>query len=602
MQILTQKLKNLTKTDIAAAVCIGISFIFLIILAFVDGTLSDESFYLTIPFRLMNGDGLFTDEWHLSQLSSVLLYIPVKLFYSVTDSTEGIILYMRLLFCLLQLGTGILVYKTLRKYALAAIIAGVSVMQFYVIGINTLSYNTLGLSCLFALICIMYDANEKPSCVRMVLGGTLIAAFILCQPLGLIYYALYFGAVCFFFFRNAGKRQKTPFPFTVKSFLFSVAGILPVLAFFLYLLFRSSDLATIIRCIPGILTDMEHMMIAENVGYETFSVAEFFIDMTMCSGTVTLILFAVCIIVSVLLKKINRNTAYVIAAVSFAVFSLVFWYRIAFMRDRTETDDIYFFFFSLAVPAIAFYLISEKKNSRIFYLFWGTGLIYSVLMTISSNLRLHASVNGYILCSIATLVLAKDAYDELKASSKEDKFAKITAALLCSVIFGFSIFNCAVTVAGPLATRLTYNSAKMTQGIFKGITLPTDQAVIYTRILRDTTEIKEIIAPEDKLLVIENIAAAYLEGEFNMGSPTGWFICEQLQFDEVRDRFREYYEIFPENIPDYIYVPSYRHSTGVSPTHVSPKLHAEYAYSLFEGSSTELFDGILIKVTGIKNE
>ena len=34
----------------------------------------DEPFYLTIPQRLFQGDSLFTQEWHLSQLASVLIY------------------------------------------------------------------------------------------------------------------------------------------------------------------------------------------------------------------------------------------------------------------------------------------------------------------------------------------------------------------------------------------------------------------------------------------------------------------------------------------------------------------------------------------------
>ena len=33
----------------------------------------DEAFYLTIPHRLTLGDALFLDEWHLSQMSGLLL-------------------------------------------------------------------------------------------------------------------------------------------------------------------------------------------------------------------------------------------------------------------------------------------------------------------------------------------------------------------------------------------------------------------------------------------------------------------------------------------------------------------------------------------------
>ena len=141
----------------------------------------------------------------------------------------------------------------------------------------------------------------------------------------------------------------------------------------------------------------------------------------------------------------------------------------------------------------------------------------------------------------------------------------------------------------------------MSSGIFSGIIFPTDQAAIYTRVLYDARQMKEILSPEDKLFVLDNIPAAYLEGEFNMGAFSGWFICEELQLKAVRDRFRDYYELFPENIPDYVYVPSYRYSKDEI-LYVAPKIRAEFAYSLFEGEASELFDGLLIKVTGIKDE
>ena len=36
---------------------------------------SDESFYLTIPFRLLSGDRLIVDEWNVTQFSSLLLLL-----------------------------------------------------------------------------------------------------------------------------------------------------------------------------------------------------------------------------------------------------------------------------------------------------------------------------------------------------------------------------------------------------------------------------------------------------------------------------------------------------------------------------------------------
>ena len=38
----------------------------------------DVSFYLTTPYRMVQGDVLFWDEWNLAQLSAILLYPIVK--------------------------------------------------------------------------------------------------------------------------------------------------------------------------------------------------------------------------------------------------------------------------------------------------------------------------------------------------------------------------------------------------------------------------------------------------------------------------------------------------------------------------------------------
>lgn len=597
-------IKNKTsKSDIAAIAFIAFAFIYLVFFAFSGGTFADEAFYSSIPLRLINGDGLFTDEWHLSQLSSVLLYIPVRLFLMFTGSTEGMLVYMRLLFCLMQLATGILLYRTLRKdFGYTAIIISVSYMTFFTIGINTLSYNTIGISSLLTLICLLYQLQSNPTYIKMFFAGFLIAVFILCQPFGVFFYLAYFIAVCIFFIKNNKDKAKIPFPFTLKSLCVSIAGILPVLIFFLYLLFRNSELETIIKCIPGILDDIEHMQVSENIGIETFSLASFFNDMTMCAGLIPLVIFTICAVSAFALRKKDKSISFLATVTGFAILSLVFFFRLLFMRDTTETDDIYFFYFALALPGILFYILSEKKNKSVFILFWCTGITYALFMTVSSNMRLHASVNGYIISAAGTLLLAKEAYDELQPVSKEDKIKKITSLALAAVIFGFSIFNCTAVNAGSSFSRLSFRSIKMTEGIYKGISLPNNQALIYTRALRDAEEMEKILSPEDKLFVVENMSAVYLEGNFNMGAFSGWFICEQLQYPEIRNRFRNYYSIFPENIPDYIYVPSYRYSNDDGPVYVTPKMRAEFAYSLFEGEHQKLHDGLLIKVTGIKDE
>ncbi len=600
MKTITEILKRLSKTDIAAILCFCAAFIYLMTGACFYRTITDEAFYISIPLRLINGDGMLTDEWHLSQFSAVLLYPAVKLFTAVTGSTAGIILYMRRLFCLFQITAGAYLYKILKKEGPAALIISLTFIFYSVIALRTLSYNTLGVGILFCICAMAYDLSRKPSYIKMFLLGILTAAFVLCQPIGVVFYVIYFVAVCIMPLKYK-KKEKVPFPFSFRSFLMTAAGILPVFIFFLYLLLKNSDIETIIKCIPGILSDIEHMRITEDLGIKTFSAAAFFTDMTMAAGIIPLILSPVCILIAVMLRKRNRYAAIIIACAGLIAFIMTFYFRLVFMSDTTETDDINFFFLPFALIGPAFYILTEKKNSKAFILFWSTGMLYAVFMTISSNLRLHSSVNGYIIAFAATLIFANDLIKELREQQNPPAVVKPAVISLIVSVFAYSVLNVCIVCTSENINRAAYNSAKPTGGIYEGIALPSDQALLYTRLYKDSLVIKEKLADDDRLFVAENFSAVYLETEALPGVFSGWFICEQLSIPEIRDRFREYYEINPENFPDYIYVPSYSYTqAGINP--VPAKAKAKFPYLLFEGTAEDIGNGLLIKVTGIKDE
>lgn len=599
MEKLTAKLKALQKTDIAAVICFLFTFIYISVFASFDGTISDEAFYISIPLRLIQGDGLFTDEWHLSQLSAVLLYPAVRLFTAVTGGTAGIILFMRRLFVLFQLTVSIFTYKTLRKEGISAILISMSFMLFSVIGLRALSYNTLGVGILLIICCIIYSLGKKPSKLKMFAVGILTALFVLCQPFGVFFYLIYFIAVVAFIFIGR-KTKNTAYPLTVPSFLLTFAGILPVLAAFLVLLLKNSDISTIIASIPGILSDPEHMEVNDTFGIETFSGLAFLSDMTMAAGTVPLIIAVLCIITALIVKKKNRHLSVIIASVGLGIFTLIFYIKLFFFGGD-ETDDINFFFFPLAISGIAFYLLQKKKNHRVFIIFWCTGILYALFMTVSSNLELHASVNGYIISAFASVILAKDLMNEIKNEEEPAKTGKPALIVLAAVVFGFFIFNIGANIFNESITRAHFNTAKVTAGSYKGIHLPSDQALMQTSLYNDVLKIKELTKEGDRIFVVENLPSVYLDGEFPMGAFTGWFIAEELHFRETRDRFRNYYEINPDNIPEYVYVPAYIYGDdGMTP--YPPRMMAGFALELFEGETEDIGSGILIKVKGIKDE
>ena len=80
----------------------------------------DETFYLSIPYRLCQGDALIVDEWHVSQLAGFLFYPIMWIYLKIVGSTEGIVLAFRCIYVVFQLLAATGVYCILRRFRLAA--------------------------------------------------------------------------------------------------------------------------------------------------------------------------------------------------------------------------------------------------------------------------------------------------------------------------------------------------------------------------------------------------------------------------------------------------------------------------------------------------
>lgn len=106
----------------------------------------DESFYLTIPYRLTMGDGLFVNEWHLSQMAGFLIYPFMAIYRILFPTGEGIILHFRYLYTALHTITALLIWWRLKKYGGWALSASLLYLLFTPYGIMALSYNSMGVA------------------------------------------------------------------------------------------------------------------------------------------------------------------------------------------------------------------------------------------------------------------------------------------------------------------------------------------------------------------------------------------------------------------------------------------------------------------------
>ncbi|MBR5438285.1 MAG: hypothetical protein IKV21_05130, partial [Clostridia bacterium] len=132
-------LKRLRKEDYFFCTFLLCGLAFHLTLIWAPHRLFDETFYPTVPYRLIMGDSLVQHEWHLTQFSSVFLYLPVRLWLLIKGNTEGIYLYLRFVYILAQTCVTVIIYKFFRNKGIWAAVAAI---MFYVL----IPYRTYALS------------------------------------------------------------------------------------------------------------------------------------------------------------------------------------------------------------------------------------------------------------------------------------------------------------------------------------------------------------------------------------------------------------------------------------------------------------------------
>ena len=241
-------------------------FVFLIWRAPYGFCFNDEGFYVTLAQRMYQGDALIADEWHGTQnLGPVLLplYALFRLFF---PSNEGIMLFLRYVYCLLWWGTCVIVYKTLAKQYKGAILAFVYLIFLSPADYMNVSYNSVGLMSILLLCCLLFrispvkDQNIK---IKTVVFSILWIVLTLCSPFMAVAY-LCGLTLCFCLSKiwRSNEQKLGNLKNLLVIYKYSVGLIALVAALYLYTFVLSrAEISHILDSIPLILSDPEHSSI-----------------------------------------------------------------------------------------------------------------------------------------------------------------------------------------------------------------------------------------------------------------------------------------------------------------------------------------------------
>ena len=489
---------------------------------------TDEAYYIGTVYRLWFGDGMLCDEWNpTQQMCSFWLYPFYAIFRLILGSNEGMILAFRLLYVVFQLGISVYLYGRLKKFGNGCFFAIFFYLLSTAFNINSLSYNTMANSCLAALLVTLatMETVEWKSCVW---SGIFASIVVMANPYAVFAYVLY-GIICVVTTIILQKR-KVQIPTAIRFQIFfrislTAAGVLAV---FLLFTFWHATLERIVKNLPYIVGDQEHVQ-RWNVKISDYF--RYFREHYLGAVIVPLTASGIALLDK---KRIKHGFVYMIVSV-LAVTPYIIYHGLIsnYVPINLVTVPICFLGFTA-------YVVSEKKLGKVFYVWYLPAMIYPFIVQITSNTGPLAVSAGFVTAGAAAVLLTLAWAKEQK--SKLCKYGLYIVVILQLLIMLFLRITY-VWADAPMSELHT----KVERGAAKGLYTTEASVQFYEEIYDDIDALN--IQEDEGFLVIGSAPLLYLYADREVASYSTW----QVFTNETR--LYRYYEIHDGEgkFPDVIY-------------------------------------------------
>lgn len=509
---------------------------------------NDEAFYLTVAHRLGLSDTLFADEWHLSQMTGFLLMPFVWLYRMIVGSTQGIMLTFRVLYLIMHALVCVFAYKRLRKYGYVAAV-GISLYFLYTpYNIMALSYNTIALDLLVLCSLLLSTSNKN---WQFVLSGVCLAGAVLCCPYLAVLYVLY--ALCVVLnlvLKKFGisKLAVNSDVFSVKRFLtFSIGVVALAVLFFIFIL-CTCGIKAIFENLPLMLTDPEHPQIGFFKKLKGYYNAIF-----LCHNRFKIVFFtylATALMMALDRNRKNHRAFYLIISAICTVVTL-------FMFYPTLTTHTYnAIMMPMIFVGITSYILCENKPKELLLTLFATGIVYSLCITMSSNQYFYVISMALSITNIASYIFLAQLLKEMKERKDEISYTNaLRTTAIIVVAFAISLLAC-MQLESKIEHCFWESSkenltTKITTGPAKGLYTTSQNQALYESISQDL-DYYENVEDGDILMLTERTWCYLKTEDMPYASFSAWISGEN---ETALRRLEQYYEVNPDKVPDYIYIP-----------------------------------------------
>lgn len=616
-------LKKQQKSDIIFILALFAGFLFHFIYVFEYPYLTDESYYLTIPLRLINGDSLIQHEWNMTQFSSLFQYLPVWLWLQIKGSTDGIIVFMRLIYLCIHTALTVAIYGVFRKYKTWAVLSAIIFYTQTSYKILAINYHSMFIIFMLLFTFCLMAIYEKQKPATYIFAGICYGFSCICNPLFCVVYLLYI--VGHFFFsrkiKNAAVKsnditpnQKNPDNkkennasdssetnlyycfFTKKAISYLSVGVVFVIIIAVTFFFATGGtISSIIKNIPNLFGSNDYVFISAE------KLAATLIEFSKISLYMPFLLPALFIALFFDKKRTTIKHRYTYLCLSVL---LAFIYIIGI---GIFSFHIFFLFLPLpfGIISLVCYILTEKRNKKLFFCMWLPSLISAIFTYLAANSLIASLGVAFVLNNISGVFFVKDLFNEISdnlhnnklTTSKQQKTVKLSKTLICIGICMQIVFQC---TEYSRSRYIDLGCEKISIGPFIG-TYKLEEEYDpenkydynysnYAKTLADLDIIKKRSNKDDPVLISSYNYWTYLYIDRPFATYSAWAM-EVLNEEQLI----KYYEANPEKLPKYIYIEHYSYKY-IDEAKEARKVASE----MFEFTQENLSNGVLLTVTDYK--
>lgn len=490
---------------------------------------SDETFYASTTHRFYQGDSIFYHEWFPTQLVSLLLLPLHSLFVTITGSTTGIFLFFRICYVFFSLAVSLTTFHILKKTYSVFISLCCALFYFFYAHLNiaTLSYYTMSVGFYLLAMLLIYDSINTADYKKrkLIAGGVFFAASVICLPSMAVAYFICSSVLILCCIKN--RELRSIFPYTL-------VGIVSLAVIILIYVFSKISIKDIIDTLPFVLSDEEH------VTSLIYPFKKFFISILEVYGKCTYISYFFILLTFVFGRRLRPLYKQLLMLCNVFLFFIYYYFSIG------HTGYISTAFILFALPC---YFMTTKRNKPLLFLLYGSGLVFAMVFSYSSNGYLYIMTLGHSISAIGSICFTSDFMKELLDDSsvyplttQKLFFTLVTLIIGITLIQTMTLRMVNIYRDAPLS-RLT---KKITVGPAAGL-YTTEQHLSDYQMVYETIQ-TYCTNDNGTIFFTKLLPWGYLATDMKCAAPTTW----RTKFSS--ERLPVYYQEHPEKLPDMIFV------------------------------------------------